>query len=335
MKVSIRDISKITGYSTATVSNALNNKRGVNRETAAEILRVAKETGYINENVVSKIKLVMFRKNGSIIDNTPFFPALIEGFEQECRKCGYEMVMCNVDQREEDYQERVELLLNEVGSAIVVLATEMMDGDLDVYLHAACPLLIMDCWSEHMCFNTVLINNEDSVRMAIGYLVKKGHKRIGYISSSFRIKNFRQRFYGYQTALRKFDLEYDERDVFTVTPNTNGAYRDMLRHLEVQDDLPTAFFADNDLMALGAMKAFQEKGYRIPEDISIIGFDDLPFSQISTPSLTTLRVPNTEMGKLAVSRIVDMIDKRDSAIVKIQVGTEFIVRETVKELDVS
>ena len=99
--------------------------------------------------------------------------------------------------------------------------------------------------------------------------------------------------------------------------------------------MPTAFFADNDLMALGAMKAFQEKGYRIPEDISIIGFDDLPFSQISTPSLTTLRVPNTEMGKLAVSRIVDMIDKRDSAIVKIQVGTEFIVRETVKELDVS
>ena len=88
MKVSIRDISKITGYSTATVSNALNNKRGVNRETAAEILRVAKETGYINENVVSKIELVMFRKNGSIIDNTPFFPALIEGFEQECRKCG-------------------------------------------------------------------------------------------------------------------------------------------------------------------------------------------------------------------------------------------------------
>lgn len=335
MKVSIRDISKITGYSTATVSNALNNKRGVNRETAAEILRVAKETGYINENVVSKIKLVMFRKNGSIIDNTPFFPALIEGFEQECRKCGYEMVMCNVDQREEDYQERVELLLNEVGSAIVVLATEMTDGDLEVYLRAACPLLIMDCWSEHMCFNTVLINNEDSVRMAIGYLVKMGHKRIGYISSSFRIKNFRQRFYGYQTALRKFDLEYDEQDVFTVTPNTNGAYRDMLRHLEVRDDLPTAFFADNDLMALGAMKAFQEKGYRIPEDISIIGFDDLPFSQISTPSLTTLRVPNTEMGKLAVSRIVDMIDKRDSAIVKIQVGTEFIVRETVKELDVS
>ncbi len=331
MKVSIRDISRITGYSTATVSNALNNKRGVNRETAAEILRVAKETGYIDEDAITKIKLVVFRKNGSIIDNTPFFPALIKGFEQECMKCGYETVICNVDQRDEDYADRVQALITEVGSAVVVLATEMMDGDLEDLRGAVCPLVMMDCWSEQMDFNTVLINNEDSVKMAIGYLADKGHKRIGYIRSSFQIKNFRSRFYGYQTALQAHGLEYDEKSVFSVTPNMGDAYQDMLEHLKSRTDLPTAFFADNDLMALGAMKALQERGYRIPEDISIIGFDDLPFSQISTPGLTTLRVPNTEMGKLAAGRIVAMIEKSDDIIVKIQVGTEFIIRGTVTD----
>ena len=184
-----------------------------------------------------------------------------------------------------------------------------------------------------MGFNAILINNEDSAKMATEYLIQKGHRRIGYIRSSFRIKNFRLRFYGYQSALRKHKIDFDEKSVVTVAPNLNGAYHDVLKFLEVKNNLPTAYFADNDLMALGAMKAFQERGYRIPDDISIIGFDDLPFSQISTPGLTTLRVPNTEMGQLAVRRIVDMIEKNDNIVVKTQVCTKFIIRDTVRDLN--
>ena len=333
MKVSIRDISKITGFSPATVSNALNYKKGVNKETAAEVFRVARETGYINENSIMKIKLVMFRKNGSILDDTPFFPAMISGFEQECRRAGYEMVLCNVDQRDDDYEHQVRALLNEPGSAVVVLGTEMQDADMELYKNAPCPLVLMDCWRENMDFNAVLINNEDSARMATEYLIQKGHKRIGYIRSNFRIKGFRSRYYGYQIALRKARLEMDEKYIFSVPPNLNGAYREMLAYLDRRKDLPTAFFADNDLMALGAMRALQERGYRIPEDISIIGFDDLPFAEFSTPRLTTLKVPNGEMGQMAVRRIVDLIEKRDNIKVKIEVCTKFVVRETVKDLN--
>ena len=93
MKASIRYISELTGFSPATVSNALNHKKGVNAKTAAEVFRVAKEVGYINEKSISKIKVVTFTKNGSIIDDTPFLPTLISGFEQELRQCGYEMVL--------------------------------------------------------------------------------------------------------------------------------------------------------------------------------------------------------------------------------------------------
>lgn len=333
MKTSIRDISKITGFSPATVSNALNYKKGVNKETAAEIFRVARETGYISENAIRKIKLVIFRKNGLIIDDNPFFSALINGFETECRKYGYEMVICNVDQRNEGYKKQLHTLLNETGCAVVVLATEMQDDDLDPFRITSCPVLLMDGWTDQMDFNAVLINNEDSARIATEYLYKKGHRKIGYIRSSFRIRGFRSRFYGYQSALRKFRLDFDEKNVFTVTPNLNGAYHDMLRYLEKRNSLPTAFFADNDLMAIGAMKALQEKGYRIPDDISIIGFDDLPFSEISNPALTTLRVPNTEMGQLAVRRIVDIIKKKDLINAKIQVCTKFVIRDTVRDLN--
>lgn len=331
VKISIRDISAMTGYSPATVSNALNHKKGVNKETAEEILRVARETGYISETSITKVKLVIFRKNGSIIDDTPFFSSLINGFEQECRRYHYEMVICNVDQRDSDYERQVLNLITESGSAAVVLATEMLEGDLEIFKKAVCPLLIMDHWDEHMEFNAVLINNADAARMATEYLIEKGHKQIGYIRGSYRIKGFRSRFAGYQTALRKNKLEYQEKHTFTVTPNLQGAYQDMKGYLESAADLPTAFFADNDLMALGAMKALQEKGYRIPDDVSIVGFDDLPFSEISSPRLTTLRVPNTEMGKIAVRRIADLIEGRDEIVVKTQVCTKFIVRETVKD----
>lgn len=329
MKVSIRDISEITGFSPATVSNALNHKRGVNKDTAAEVFRVAKEIGYISESSITKIKLVIFRKNGSIVDDTPFFPSLINGFEQECRHFGYEMVICNVDQRDSDYEKQVRNLITESGSAIVVLATEMMDGDLEIYKKAVCPLVILDHWSESMEFNAVLINNADAARMATEHLISNGHRQIGYIRGAYRIKGFRSRFSGFQIALRKHGLEYKENFVFTVATTLNGAYQDMLAYLDKKPELPTAFFADNDLVALGVMKALQERGHRVPEDISIVGFDDLPFSEISSPRLSTMKVPNTEMGKLAVRRAVELIEKRDDIITKTQVCTRLIERDTV------
>lgn len=332
MKVSIRDISAMTGYSPATVSNALNHKKGVNKETSARIFQVAKEVGYINESSITKIKLVIFHKNGLIVEDTPFFPSLINGFEQECRLFGYEMVIYNVDQREPDYEKQVNNLIREAGSAIVILATEMLDGDLEIYKKASCPIVVLDYWTESMEFNSVLINNADAARMATEYLIRKGHKEIGYIRGNYRIKGFRSRFAGFQIALRKHGIAFKEDYIYTVKPTLNGAYQDMLAHLRKNPKLPTAIFAENDLMALGVMKAFQEQGYRIPDDISIVGFDDLPFSEISSPRLSTVKVPNTEMGKIAVRRLVELIEKRDSIVTKTQICTRFIERDTVKDL---
>ncbi len=330
MKISIRELSRMTGFSPATVSNALNHKKGVNKETADIIFKAARESGYITESSVTKIKLVIFRKNGSIVDDTPFFPALIRGFEQECRFYGYEMVLCNVDQRDSNYEKEVHTILSENGSAAVVLATEMMEGDLEIFKKAPCPLVLLDYWTESMDFNAVLINNADAARMATEYLIENNHKEIGYIQGDYRIKGFRSRHVGYQNALRKHGITYRQSNVFTVSTTMNGAYQDMLGILEKRKELPTAFFADNDMIALGAMKAFQEKGYRIPDDISIIGFDDLPFSEISSPRLSTMRVPNTEMGMIAVRRIVSLISGRDNIVLKEQVCPKLIVRDSVR-----
>jgi len=333
LKAGIKQISDITGFSAATISNALNQKKGVNSKTAEEIFRVAREIGYLDSSTVSKIKLVIYRKNGLIIDDTPFFTLLIGGFEQECREAGYEMAIGNLDAEQADYKEQVKLMINEPETAIVLLGTELSPGDVIIFKQARCPILLLDYWSFDMDFNGVMINNADSARKAVNYLFDCGHTRIGYLKGKFRILGFEQRQSGYYSAMREHGVvSQPEEYSVELTTTMNGAYKDMLKYLEQNPSLPTAFFADNDMIALGAMKALQEKGYHIPNDISIIGFDDLPFCEISSPRLTSLRVPKQEMGRLAVQKIIDMIKGNDGIRTKTQVCTEFIERDSVNRL---
>jgi Transcriptional regulators len=332
MKASIREISKMTGFSPATVSNALNRKKGVNKETAEEILRVADEMGYSNTAKISRIKLVIYKRNGLIIDNSPFFTNLLEGVENECRISGYDMTVCNLDRRSDSYEQRLEELLNDKTTAVIMLGTEALDEDFEKFRSAKCPFVILDSWSTSMNFDGVLINNSDSARNAVEHLIQKGHKEIGYLRGKFRIKAFAARANGYSRALYKNGIALNEQFIVTLSTTMDGAYKDMLAYLEQKPILPTAFFADNDMIALGVMKALIEKGYSIPEDISLIGFDDLSSCEISTPRLTTIRVFKQEMGQMAVRRLLDMIKDGDGIKMKIQICTEFIERDSVKDL---
>lgn len=332
MKVSIKDIAKRTGFSPATISNALNHKKGVNPDTAAEVFKVAKEMGYISESRIMKIKLVIYKRNGKIIDDTPFFSLMIDGIEKECRSNGMEMVLCYLNLEDNDYEEQVNWIIHDRSSAVILLGTELMEEDVEIYKGATCPFLMLDYWSWDMAFSGVLINNADSARVATDYLIKKGHKEIGYLRGDYRIKAFRSRAVGYGTAMKHAELPVRKEYTVTLGTTMNEAYQDMMRFLEQDPKLPTAFFADNDMIALGAVKALKEKGHKIPEDVSIVGFDDLPFSEISNPPLTTLRVPKQEMGRLAVQGIMNLMNGNVRIKTKTQVCTIFVERGSVRDM---
>ncbi len=332
MGSTIKEISEATGFSPATVSNALNYKRGVNKETAAIIFKTAHQMGYVEENKVKRLKFVIFKANGMIIDDTPFFPLMIEGVQKECRNFGLEMSIYNLDKRDADYEEQAERLALDASSAVILLGTELEEADLAVFLNCKCPFLVLDYWVSDMSFNGVLINNADSARTAVEYLLRKGHREIGYLRGSFRIKAFRSREVGYKVALEKAGIEFKENYIVTLATTMDGAYKDMKDYLEKKPKLPTAFFADNDMVALGAMKAMTEAGVQIPEQVSVIGFDDLPFCEIASPRLSTIRVSKQEMGQLAVKRLMEIINDSEGSKLKIQVCTQFVERESVREL---
>lgn len=333
MKVNIRKISEKTGFSPATVSNALNHKRGVNKDTAAEILKTAKEMGYVVETGITRIKLVIYRDKGLIVGDTPFFSLVVDGFEKACREAGYEMVLFYLDRRGQDYEKQVENLLLDKSTAIVLYGSELTDEEAGVFRKAKTPFLVLDYWNHDMSFNGVFINNADAARMAGEYLIKKGHREIGYLKGNYRIKAFGSRSVGLQIALQKHGLELRPEYVVSLAVTMEEAYQDMLDYLKKEPKLPTAFFADNDNMALGAMQALKETGFQVPGDVSIIGFDDLPFCEIAVPRLTSLRVPKQELGRLAVREIVEMIQGKNKTKTKIQICTEFMERDSVRDLN--
>lgn len=332
MKVGIKKISELSGFSLATVSNVLNHKKGVNQKTADLILKIADEIGYLRENCIKTIKLVIYKKHGMVVSDTPFFSALIEGVEGECRSRGLSLEICSLDCHSKDFEIVLKGLLRDYTTAILLLATELDEQDMLPFTTAISPVMVLDNWFTSMKYNSVLINNFDSVYGAVNYLINCGHRKIGYLKSAVSINNFVYRAEGYLSAMRHAQLEPDKKHRVLLTPTMDGAYQDMCTYLDKNNDLPTAFFADNDIIAFGAMKALKQHGARIPDDISIIGFDDMPFCEISSPSLTTIRVFKQEMGALAVQNLAASIQQENPIRIKAEVSTEFIVRGSVKKL---
>ncbi|MDF2986404.1 MAG: LacI family transcriptional regulator [Eubacterium sp.] len=331
MKLTVKDIAKAANVSPATVSNALNNRKGVSEEIKQNVLKAARELGYIKETASDKntIRLVIFKRHGYVVNDTPFFSSLIEGIEKECRLQGYELLISHISIMEKDFGEIIAGLNNDSTSGMLILATEMLREDLELFSNYRNPIVLLDSCLRDSNINSVLINNEDASFRATSYLIENGHAEIGYIGSSAFIKNFFYRRQGFLDALHEFKIAVKKEYLISVEPTMEGAYRDMAVFLQNNKSLPTAFFADNDTIAFGVMRALKEKGINIPRDVSIIGFDDMPFCEITSPRLTTVKVFKQEMGSTAVKRLMALMIENNGTSQKIQINTELIIRDSV------
>lgn len=334
MKVSIKQISQVTGFSPATVSNALNRKKGVNAETSKKIFKAAEELGYQAEKTATKIRFVTYRKNGRIIDDSLIFPAMIEGVERQAKALGYETTFSHLNCEDSNFEERLKEVTDDVNSLVILLGTEMLEEDYSPFMNYKGYIIVLDGWCEEMVFDAVLINNTDAACNAVEYLVEKGHRKIGYLRGDYRIKAFQYREYGYYRTLGKYSCREKPEYIVTLGTQIETAYEDMKHYLEKEPELPTAFFADNDVIALGAIRALEERGIKIPEQVSVVGFDDIRFGAVSMPGLTTIHVYKQEMGEVAVRRALDHIKYSGRQVkMKIQVGTEFLERGSVRDIN--
>lgn len=334
-KVSVREISRLTGFSPATVSNALNHKRSVSEETAKTIFEVAQQLGYQQPSQSETIQFVLARKTGQIVDESTFHPSVIEGVERQARRHGVSTSFVSLDFSDlEAVKPQVDALISDSSAAIVLLGTELGEEDYALFAHSAAHIVVLDGWSDTQYFDSIAIANHDSAYRAVRHLIEHGHKKIGYLAGDFRIQNFRARQRGVAQALEEADLISSRKIRVNLGTTLESAYEGMKEWLEKTDreKLPTAFFADNDVIAVGAMRAMSEYGLKIPEDISIIGFDDLSLGAFSNPPLTTVHVLKHEVGEIAVRRLLGNITNPKNYTCKTLVNTYFVERQSVRDV---
>ncbi|MBE5780908.1 MAG: LacI family transcriptional regulator [Clostridiales bacterium] len=338
-EVRIADVAKRAGVSAGTVSNALNGRPGVSAQQADRIRLIAREMGYPlpedrEDSRKNCIRLLIFKSHGLVVMDTQFFAELFEGIQEGCKEAGMELVVTNIHKgREENYLERIAAVKEERCAGILLLGTEMEREDLKLFTPCNSPLVVMDNLFFEEDVHSIVMNNFEAGRMAAEHLVMAGHKRMGCITGSAVLNNMSERQKGFFAALKAHGITMEEDDCYAVTPTMEGARRDLL-HQTRGKTLPTAFFAANDIIAMGAMMAFREKGIRVPEDVSIIGMDDLDLCLVTSPQLTTIHVHRKEMGRSAVRMLLHSASPaRKGCYLKSQLSVALRERGSVKHME--
>ncbi|MEE0954854.1 MAG: LacI family DNA-binding transcriptional regulator [Eubacterium sp.] len=333
-KISIKKLSEVTGFSPATISNALNKKPGVKKETADLIFKAAEDLGYLDGSTsIRKIRFVVYHKNGFIIDNSNFHNFLMEGVSAEASENGLDTIISQLNCGSEGFDTLLDQIKSETDCGIVLLATEMDQEAYRLFEECKSNIVLLDGWSRDENFDSVSIANFNAAYKAVQYLYKKGHRKIGRVKSRFRIQAFREREQGYRQAMEDLGLSVREDWEFLAGTTEQEAQLDMGRILDQGRIEPTALFVDDDRIAYGVMQAIQMRGLRIPEDISILGFDDLPSSSLTRPALSTISVYKQEMGRCAVRCLLSgMEHKEREGYLKIELSTEIAERKSVAQL---
>ena len=339
MKVTAKDIANKIGVSQATVSMVLNNKSGISDTVRKKILETAKQMGYSKKNYINKdskiIQFIIFKRHGRIVSENPFMEFLIQGVSEKTSELGYHLAISYFygDKNKDEQLKSIKSLQSE---GIILLATEMRETDMQLFENFKTPLIMLDNFSSSMKWDSVVIDNQYGVIAAIKHLISCGHTRIGYLHSGVDIRNFRDRYRGYISGCTSLS-EQDNKDAIKRIIKTDvimeKTTRIMKDYLKLEPILPTAFFADNDYIAAGCCRALIELGYHVPEDVSIIGFDDSPIAKLMETPLTTMAVPKEKMGAMAVIRLCDRIKNKEMETIRISIMPRIIERGTVLDLN--
>lgn len=319
MPATIADVATRAGVSTATVSRVLAGLGGARPDTRQRVLRSARELGYRPSGVARSLKMRTTRTLGLIVTDigNPFFPELVRAVEDAARDRDYGVLLCNSSENAEREAAYLELLAERRVDGVVIASSGIGRRHRAWLASAPVPVVLVNCASPSVPLPTILSDNRAGAALAIEHLVRLGHRRIGHITAPSRNEAAAERLRGARGALRAAGLDPDSLVVAEGDGHVAGGAAAAVELLDRSADL-TAIFAYNDLTAIGAARAIRGCGLRVPDDVSVVGFDDVDLAAYADPPLTTVAQETGSMGRWAVARLLDRLDGRP------------VVAETVK-----
>jgi DNA-binding LacI/PurR family transcriptional regulator len=307
----MKDVAELAGVSASTVSHVLNGTRKVSEDTRERVRLAIEELGYEPNLLAKSLKVSRTFTIGLLISDiqNPFFTSVIRGAEDVALSRGYHLFLCNTDEdpnREDEYVR--ELSKKRVDGLIVASSASRRNHALQLRLEDV-PFVFMDREVEGIEADTVSVDNRLGMRLIAEHLTQLGHERVGMVSGPLEKSSGRERYHGLRDALA--DLGHPLRDSlvrfgdFRVSGGREAA-EELLRLPEP----PTALVVSNNQMTLGALLAVRELGLRVPDEVSVVSFDDMEWAPLANPPLTALAQPTYEMGATAARMLLDKIEKK-------------------------
>lgn len=325
----VKDVARKAGVSTATVSRVINGTRFVSEELRARVYQAMRELDYRPNAIARSLRRKETRNIALVVPDIahPFVAEVAKGVEDESFRAGYSTILCESKGDEERECACIHLLMTKQVDGIVFLASGESPGHIRALVEQRMPVVVCGRDLPDVAVDTVITDNAGSGYQATEYLIRLGHRRVGCIVGPPGLGISEGREDGYRRALEERGIPWEAVLTARGDFRCRGGY-DAMRELLALDDRPTAVFACNDLMAMGAICAASKRGLRVPQDLAIIGCDDIALASFTSPSLTTVAHPKREMGRVAVDMLVRRIEDRDMRPTKRVLPTKLVIRDS-------
>lgn len=331
-KATLADIAKLANVSKTTVSMVINNKDiNVSGSTREKILEAVKELNYIPNTVARSLSTKKTETIGVILPDieNPFFAEMIKAIEDTAEKLNYNVIICNSYNSTIKEDKYIRLLISKLVDGVIFISGGNSEESLKLLEDNKIPFVIVDRYVQSSRkYSGVFCSNENGIHRGVKYLYEKGKRHIAFVQGPESIKISILRRNAYEKVAKELGI-YDEDlicvDEFTIDGGMRSTEKLMLSGKKID-----AIFYSSDVMALGGMKFLLRNGYKIPRDVSVLGYDNINIAMFLEPELSTIAQPIYNMGKEACELIVDIIDEKVKEHKVIYLDPELIERDTVR-----
>lgn len=332
-EITIVDVADEAGVSYATVSRVINNKAHVSPEKRERVLRAMAQLGYVVNMQARSLAGGESRVVGLLVDylSSSYMDEIIRGIDEALDAENYDLMLYTTHRRKTKESAYVTKLTRGLADGLLLILPRNAAAYLDTLRQRQFPHVMVDYLNNKQNVPSVSATNFRGAYDAMSFLLSLGHRRIGFITGTMELGSARDRLDGYRAALKDHGIPADSHLICEGDFTQPQGYQCAQELLSLSEQ-PTAIFASNDMMAFGVMEAARERGLRLPEDLSIVGFDDIPQASYVHPALTTIRQPLEEMGRSATHLLLKYIAHPNAEIERIELPTRLIIRESCQAL---
>jgi LacI family transcriptional regulator len=328
-RVTIKDVAREAGVSAQTVSRAINDKDEISPETRDRVLRIARRLGYRPNGIARSLATQRTRNVGLVVPDVsnPFFAAVARGIQDASHQAGYNVFLCNTDEKVERETSAIHSLEAQRVDGILLCSSRLSEEDLIQLADRYRPLVSVNRQIDHPETGCVLVDDAQGAADAVRYLLRLGHRDIGLLVGPWASHSGKRRADGYRQAMREQGLVPRGNWRLHCSPQVEGGQEAALQLLCRAPEL-TALLAYNDLVAVGALRACAELGMGVPDDVAIVGCDDIPLAALVSPALTTIRIPKYTLGRQAMALLLKMMEEDVRPPEPIVIAPRLVLRES-------